>query len=61
MIALSEYYYSDIVVRRLECYLISFVDYCNPNPCHGGTCVAGETGYKCRCYEGYSGPQCKTS
>jgi hypothetical protein len=32
--------------------------YCMSNPCDHGSCVSGNSDYKCNCFEGYFGRNC---
>ena len=34
------------------------VDHCAGNPCAHGQCISDEDSYRCRCDEGFRGPNC---
>jgi hypothetical protein len=35
------------------------IDFCVPNPCKSnGRCLSDQSGYRCECYEGYTGENC---
>ncbi|XP_019645317.1 PREDICTED: neuropilin-1-like [Branchiostoma belcheri] len=36
-------------------------DYCSPNPCDHGTCVAESGGYNCTCEDGWEGVNCNNN
>ena len=40
------------------CHVISDTDPCDPDPCAHGRCKPVGTGYRCKCYSGYSGSTC---
>lgn len=39
-------------------YRIVDTDPCNPDPCSHGRCKRVGTGYRCKCFSGYSGSTC---
>ncbi|CAF1047784.1 unnamed protein product, partial [Rotaria sordida] len=36
------------------------IDFCSSNPCKtNGRCLSGKSGYRCQCYEGFTGENCE--